>query len=175
MGFDVETVVQALEDEGVRLDRGLTEADLRRIEKKFGFTFAPDHRALLRVALPSGDAWLNWRHATPAKIRERLQVPVDAAARIGQPAPGRTGSGVVAVPVLVPLYGACYVPAEPAGAGSPVFEVTPDRVRLRGADLLEFVRAEFGTPGAGAPPVAASPALGQAGFWWDLAVRGGTG
>jgi hypothetical protein len=132
MGFDAETIVGHLESEGVRLDRGLTEADLRRIEKKFGFSFGLDHRALLRLAMPSGDAWLNWRHATAAKIRERLQAAADAS------------GGADDVPLLVPLYGACYLPAAPAGAGSPVFEVTPGEVRVHSADLLQFVRSEFG-------------------------------
>lgn len=184
MAFDVEAVTGQLEQDGVRLDRALTEADLKRIEKRFGFAFGPDHRALLRTALPSGDAWLNWRHATPAKIRERLQAPVDAVAgavRRGSlwvPSWGSRPPDDVdaerlvrarlqAAPVLVPLYGASYLPAAPVPSEAPVFGVDGSGVAVRGRDLLDYVRAEFATSADPAPIRAdQAPAVE---FWSELA------
>ena len=181
MTFTVEDVVKRLEDAGVRLDRGLTEADVKRVEKKFGFAFGPDHRALLRTALPLGDAWLNWRHATPAKIRERLQAPIDNAI-VGVRAHGWWPAGwgerpesdaaaeqaarrhLADVPALVPLYGHCYLPAAPAPAGGPVFSVQPGEVRIYATDLLHYVDVEFGS--AAAPARSAASPLD---FWSDLA------
>jgi hypothetical protein len=178
--FTVEEVVERLADAGVRLDRGLTEADVKRIEQKFGFSFGPDHRSLLRTALPLGDTWLNWRHATPAKIRERLRAPVDAVIadvlagdfwpaswgeRPAESAAAETAARarLADVPVLVPLYGHCYLPAAPAPAQSPVFSVRPAEVRVHGADLLQFVDVEFGT-------AEGSAATTQLSFWSDLAL-----
>jgi hypothetical protein len=183
VAFTVEDVVARLEDAGVRLDRGMTEADLKRVEKKFGFAFGPDHRALLRTALPLGDTWLNWRHATAVKIRERLQAPIDEIvfavltegfwppAWGARPADDSTAERtarerLAGVPVLVPLYGHRYLPAAPAPEGSPVFSVQRGAVTVH-SDLLEFVEVEFGA----APPANTTPPGGPGlEFWSDLAV-----
>jgi hypothetical protein len=183
VAFTVEDVVARLEDAGVRLDRGLTEADVKRVEKKFGFSFGPDHRALLRTALPLGDTWLNWRHATPAKVRERLQAPVEGlvlevldngfwSADWGRRpddarAAERTAREQLAqVPVLVPLYGQRYLPAAPAPEGSAVFSVQRSEVQVYARDLLDYVDVEFGEA---QPPNPASD-LPHLSFWSDLAL-----
>jgi hypothetical protein len=181
--FTVEDVVERLADAGVRLDRGMTEADLKRAEQRFGFTFGADHRALLRAALPLGDTWLNWRHATPARIRRRLESPIDLliarvqadgfwpvswGARPGDgPAAERTARDQLSrVPVLVPLYDDCYLPAAPAPAGSPVLRVHATGVSIPGGDLLAYVDLEFGS-GSAQPRPADAPA--RVDFWSDLA------
>lgn len=160
-----QDVVARLEDAGVRLDRALTEADVARVEKRYGFRFGPDHRALLRTALPLGDAWLNWRHATPANIRTRLQAPVDGLLeQVRQgfwpatwgPRPDGEGAAQDAarrhldgVPVLVPLYGRHYLPAAPEPAGSPVFSVHGRDVAVLATDLRHYVDVAFGPSGSG--------------------------
>jgi hypothetical protein len=183
VAFTVEDVVARLEDAGVRLDRGMTEADLKRVEKKFGFIFGPDHRALLRTALPLGDTWLNWRHATAVKIRERLQAPIEGIVfdvrNKGFWSPGwgarpeddsaaeRTArERLSGVPVLVPLYGNRYLPAAPAPSGSPVFSVQHSDVSVHGTDLLHFVEVEFGTSTPARTTPQDRPPLE---FWTDLA------
>lgn len=185
MAFTVEDVVARLEDAGVRLDRGLTEADLKRVEKKYGFGFGPDHRALLRAALPLGDAWLNWRHATPAKVRERLAAPVEGLVqqvRADRFWPGSWGvrptdpaaaeqaarGRLAKVPVLLPLYGHRYLPADPAPAGSAVYSVQGAEVSVCAEDLLAYVEVEFGSA---APPVTARSGRPHLDFWSDLASR----
>ncbi len=187
MTSQVEELVDRLADAGVRLDRALTEADLKRIEKKFGFAFAPDHRELLRTALPVGDSWLNWRHATPAKIRERLDGPVEGivlAVRTegfwlsswgprpaDEPAAEKVARGRLGgVPVLVPLLGHRYLPAAPAPAGSPVYSVRSAEVGVYAVDLLDYVAREFGGP-TRELPVAGLPRLD---FWSEL-VPGSVG
>jgi len=184
VAFTVEDVVARLEDAGVRLDRGLTEADVKRVEKKFGFTFGLDHRALLRTALPLGDAWLNWRHATPAKIRERLQAPTEGVVsdvlNSGFWAPSwgtRPDTAAAAekaarehlarAPALIPLYDQRYLPAAPAAEGSPVFSVHRTDVRVYALNLLEYVDVEFGDA---QPPTVVPPGLPGLEFWSELAA-----
>jgi hypothetical protein len=181
--FQVDELVERLADAGVRLDRALTEADLKRIEKKFGFAFAADHRALLRTALPVGDSWLNWRHATAAKIRERLDQPVQGVIFAvlnkdfwlpawpqrpddGQAAEAVARQELASVPVLVPLLGHRYLPAAPAPAGSPVFSVDQAGVIIYGKDLLDFVTREFAD---GPDHDVSAESLPRIDFWSDLA------
>ena len=193
MTFSVEEVVERLADAGVRLDRGLTEADVKRIEQKFGFAFGSDHRALLRAALPLGDAWLNWRHATPARIKERLRAPIEsviADVMDGGVWPAPWGprpddaeaaeqaarTRLAAVAVLVPLYGHCYLPAGPAPAGSPVVSVRRGAVRIYPGGLLGYVDVEFGSEVRPGPAVATRPERPLTGlpeelaFWAELAA-----
>jgi hypothetical protein len=187
--FTVEDVVERLEDAGVRLDRGLTDADVKRIEKKYAFTFGPDQRALLRAALPLGDAWLNWRHATPANIRERLARPVDGVVSdvldrdfwpsSWGPRPDQANAAervarerLALVPTLVPLYGESYLPAVPVPAGAPVFSVSGSSIGLAAADLLAYIVAEFSFSSDGVVPGSASALTVP--FWSDRA-RGAPG
>jgi hypothetical protein len=175
--FTGEDVAARLEDLGVRLDRPLTEADVRRVEKRYGFTFGPDHRALLRVALPVGDTWVNWRHASPEHLRARLARPAEelmARVRAGFWAPAwgprpddaePVAAGRLAqAPALLPLYADRYLPAAPAPAGSPVLALGGGAVAVQAKDLLHYVDVEFsGAAGPGTP----APAVD---FWSELTV-----
>ena len=182
MTFQVDDVVERLADAGVRLDRRLTEADLTRIERRFGFAFAPDHRELLATALPVGDSWVNWRHAAETNVRERLRAPVEGVVfdvRVNdfwwpgwgeRPADAaaaeeRAREFLAGVPVLVPLYSHRYLPAAPAAVGSPVFSVQRTDVIVYGGDLPAYVSAEFGT----GPVNTLGAGLPRVDFWSDLA------
>jgi hypothetical protein len=74
-----------------RIDPGLTDAEIARVEGEFGFEFADDHRAFLAAGLPlsvpyddppgvirtNSDPWPNWRDGDPEVLRERLNWPVE--------------------------------------------------------------------------------------------------
>jgi hypothetical protein len=169
----VARMVAQLEDVGVRLDRALSEADVKRLEKKYAFTFPVELRALLRAALPSGDAWLNWRHATPVKVRERMSAPLAAAvtsarsswpARWGpRPADGELPAAVqgrlTAGPVLVPLYGSDFLPE----TGGPVLRAADDGLTVCAGSLPAYVEAFDTLPAAPRSP-------GDVPVWSDLLV-----
>lgn len=170
----VARMVAQLEDAGVRLDRALSEPDVKRLEKKYAFTFPAELRALLRAALPSGDAWLNWRHATPVKVRERMAAPLTAAVASARrtwpttwgtrPADGDLPAAVQArlkdAPVLVPLYGPDVLP----GTGGPVLRATETGLSVCAASLPDWV-TDFDTlPSPSASTAAPVP------VWSDLLV-----
>ncbi|MFI7588981.1 hypothetical protein ACIB24_18110 [Spongisporangium articulatum] len=182
MTFDADDVVAALSDAGVRVDRPLTEADVKRIEKKYGFTFGEFHRALLRTGLPVGDAWINWRHATPAMVRQRLDAPVEGVVfdvhnngfwpaswgpRPRDPKAAETVAReyLADVQVLIPLYGHRYVPASPFTGSEPVLSVHQTDVIHYGGDLLDYISREFGRNEQ--PPTADHAHIP---FWSDLAL-----
>jgi hypothetical protein len=165
-----EACVAWLRERGVALAPGLSAAELGEIEGRFGFAFAPDHRALLGLALPVGERWVDWRGEDDARLRERLAWPVDGAlfdvehsgfwqASWGE-RPGdladalRTARGELERwPRLVPLCGHRYLPAAPVAAGAPVFSVYQTDVIFYGANLLDYVQREFGDAARAEQPI----------------------
>jgi hypothetical protein len=74
---------------------GLTDAELARVERDYGFEFADDHRAFLAAGLPlnappeqsqarhQGQArrgpWPDWRDGDPDGLRRQLDWPIEGA------------------------------------------------------------------------------------------------
>jgi len=155
-------VVQLLRERRVAFEPGLSEAELRRAERRYGVRFAPDHRELLALALPVGDSWYNWRARADKRVREAIRGPLegvlfDVENNVFWPASWGERPNSVAVrcaivkrevntwPQLVPLYGHRYLPAAPFGPGAPVFSVHQTDVIIFGTNLLDYAAREFGT------------------------------
>jgi hypothetical protein len=178
----VERAVEVLRRAGEQLTPGLTEEELHGLERRFGFGFAPDHRALLRTVLPAGEGWPDWRSGDPADLERRLHWPVDGVlfdvrenafwpASWG-PRPGEEAAALAvargrlsAVPRLVPLFSHRYMPAAPAPDPSPVFSVHQSDVIHYGTDLEDYVRHEFWRPGNWSR----QGEVARVAFWSDLA------
>jgi hypothetical protein len=76
--------------ERYRIGPGLSEAEFSRVEGRYGFEFADDHRAFLAVGLPlnapipeqdgvvhtHAGPWPDWRDGDPEELRERLSRPI---------------------------------------------------------------------------------------------------
>lgn len=160
MPVSIDACVSLLRSSGVDLVVGLTPNEVEHVERRFGFQFDPDHRALLLSAVPAGERWIDWMGDPEAVLRERLAWPVDGvlfdveqngfwAASWG--ARPETEPAALAVarqqlaewPVLVPIYGHRYTPAMPVAPGAPVFSTHQTDVILYGADLLDYLEHEF--------------------------------
>jgi hypothetical protein len=73
------------------IERGLSEAELGRIEQEYHLEFADDHRAFLAAGLPVAgppreplssvravpDPWPDWRDGDPERLRAMLRWPID--------------------------------------------------------------------------------------------------
>ncbi len=46
-------------------------------EHHYGIAFGDDHRALLSLAVPTDEGWVDWRHGDEAAIRRQLAWPLD--------------------------------------------------------------------------------------------------
>ncbi|BCJ72713.1 hypothetical protein CS0771_22570 [Catellatospora sp. IY07-71] len=149
------------------------------LERRFGFTFNPDHRTLLATGLPEGSRWPDWRDGDPDELRERLAAPIDGVLFDVQEngywhpswgeRPSRTAFALAVAhrhlteaPRLVPVYGHRYAPALPE-PGLPVLSVMQTDVIVYGNDLAAYLRREFGLAGSDGEP---APALIP--FWSDL-------
>jgi hypothetical protein len=153
-------LVEELRGQGVAFGQGLTDAEVRATEDRFGFRFPPDLRSLLQAALPVSDGFPDWRHEEEGALRARLEWPLEGIwldiehngfwmAEWGTRPDDLTGAkeiarrAVAAAPVLIPVYGHRYLPAEPAEAGNPVFSVVQTDIIIYGSDLGDCFRAEF--------------------------------
>ncbi|HEX2903882.1 MAG TPA: hypothetical protein VHO01_10555 [Jatrophihabitans sp.] len=176
---------------GFSLDPGLAGDELTAVQASYGFTFCPEHAALLRLTLPVGAGWPDWRHGGAA-LQAQLSAPVDGVlfdvAHNGfwwpgwGPHPGADAAHVARAaleraPRLVPLYGHRYLPAAPAPDPAPVLSVVQTDVVGYGRDLLDYLNREFGLgdpvgsdgrPQAGGEPVPAAGKVAAVPFWSEL-------
>jgi hypothetical protein len=148
---------------------GLTDAELVGVETEFGFSFADDHRAFLAAGLPWGRGWTDWRGGDRGQLRERLALPVegvlfdvmengfwydgwgprpaddDAAVSVAR-------GGLVTAPRMIPVYSHRYLPAGRGAAGHPVLSIYQTDVVCYGADIVDYLRREFGLGEASKDP-----------------------
>ncbi|WP_034592173.1 hypothetical protein [Hamadaea tsunoensis] len=172
----------------VAVAEGLTAAEVRAAETRFGFVFNPDHKTFLMAGLPTGNGWPDWR--TPrGSLADRLSAPIEGVlfdveengfwAPAWGDRPRTTGRAVdvarrnlAQVPLLVPVFKHRYAPALPK-PGLPVFSVMQTDVIVYGADLGTYLRREFGPaePGGsdGAGGADGTAEAVRVPFWSDLA------
>lgn len=178
----VARALERLQAAKVRLDPGLSDVEISRIEDQFNFTFGPEHRQLLQSALPAGEpSWPDWRYGSPEDLQGRLDWPIDGVVLdVHNNAFWPTSWGqrpddhaekerharahLARVPRLVPLFSHRYLTVDPAYRPSPVFSVHQADVIYYGDNLLDYVAHEFKVP-----PLHPSPDHAHVPFWSDLA------
>jgi hypothetical protein len=152
--------VALLRENGVSLAEGLSSQELAEIERRFDFAFGEDHAALLRLAIPVGTGWPDWR-GPDENLREHLAEPVEGLIfdvelngfwpRSWGPRPDIEAQAISEArrqlrrwPKLVPVFGHRYTPAAPSPSGAPVFSVHQTDVIYYGTDLHDYLQREFG-------------------------------
>ena len=159
------------------LGPGLTDAELTRVEKEYGFEFADDHRAFLAAGLPlnielprqegviytHAQPWPDWRDGDPDALRKALFRPTqgvldgvedgDWYEEWGERPADRAEAIRIAearlamVPRMVPIYGHRYLPGGRASYGHPVLSMWGTDIIYYGTDLVDYIHQEFGGPG----------------------------
>jgi hypothetical protein len=165
---------------GVDIQRGLRDSEFAMITARYGFEFAPDHRAFLVGGLPTGAGWPDWRSVDHRTLRDQLAWPVEGMLfdvehkGYWHPSWGErptdlldalavAGAALVRAPQMVPLRGNRYLPSGVDCAGHPVLAMFRTDVGTAGADLAEWVTQEFGD--APAPDKTATVTVE---FWGSL-------
>lgn len=69
-------IVAQMLDCGIAFDRGLSEAEVREVEERYGFRFPADLRAFLQTALPRGEGFPDWRAGPAPSLRDWLDLPL---------------------------------------------------------------------------------------------------
>ena len=153
----------------VQFAAGLTAAETRLVEERFGFRFPPDLRDFLQTALPSGPRFPNWRQPDAAEIEKWLDLPRQGilfdvehngfwmdewGTRPGalSDALHIASEQVRSAPRLIPVYAHRMMPDEPHSPGNPVFSVHQTDIIHYGFDLADYLRQEFGLSGRASWP-----------------------
>ncbi|KAG0580243.1 hypothetical protein M758_4G160000 [Ceratodon purpureus] len=149
------SVIDHLKRCDVPIAEGLSDEEFEKIEATYGFTFPPDLKGILQEGLPMGSGFPNWRSSNVQHLKMRLNLPVlgllhevanskfwwktwgprpvdiDVAIRIARTALRK-------FPLLIPMYGHCYIASSPNLAGNPVFFVYQKDVVYCGYDVADF-------------------------------------
>jgi hypothetical protein len=165
--MNLENIRTVLERAGVQFSAGLSSAEMAHAEKRFGFTFPDDLRALLMFALPVGPRFPNWRNLDDPELARSLSWPLEGIwfdVQGGHFWPSEWGAKpegeaaaytelrrrVASAPRLIPIYGHRYMPDRPHTAGNPVLSVYQTDIVCYGTDLENYLHNEFhdvfGTP-----------------------------
>jgi hypothetical protein len=178
----IATVFERLSAVGVEITPGLRDDELARVEASFSFEFPPDLRALLRAGLPVAMRFPDWRYGSDEELRWLLAGPADGIAfDVEENAYWRDDWGarpadaeeavtvardqVAKAPILVPVFGHRFIPAEPREEGNPVFSVSQTDVIVYGNDLAGLLAVEFRVTRPDWSRSAPKPIR----FWSDLA------
>jgi hypothetical protein len=154
-----DACVAMLRGRGIRLAEGLSSDEFAEIEGRFDFTFGEDHAALLKLGVPTGEGWVDWR-GPAEELRPRLAWPIDGILfdvehnafwpRSWGPRPTGAAQAIfearrhlLSWSKLVPLFSHRYMPAAPAPSGAPVFSVYQADVIYFGTDLRDYLLREF--------------------------------
>jgi hypothetical protein len=158
--------------EGIEFRDGLSDPEFARIEQRFNFEFADDHRAFLAAGLPVWAAghdddpskaswgWPNWRDLESDDLRQQVNWPVDCIhhhiAKGGWPhgwgkrpkTPDavmiKTQRLLAKVPRLIPVYAHRYLPAGSGTNGHPVLSVhSLNDIMVYGVNLEDYLVQEF--------------------------------
>ncbi|MGD3106524.1 hypothetical protein [Streptomyces sp. YGL11-2] len=148
----------------VEIERGMSDRELDRVEERWGFRFAPEHRTLLGAGLPTGSrGWPDWRDGDPEDLAGRLAWPVEGVLFDVEhnrfwhpdwsPRPAGTEEALEAaraylaeVPVMAPVYSHRYLLADPHRTGTPVLSMHQTDIIYYGTDLVDYFHHEFGRP-----------------------------
>ncbi|MGW5059934.1 hypothetical protein ACWEQ2_21930 [Streptomyces sp. NPDC004096] len=149
---------------GVEIERGMNGRELDRVEERWEFRFAPEHRALLGEGLPVGSrSWPDWRDGDPEDLAGRLAWPVEGVLfdveRNGfwhpdwdpRPAGAQDALDLARaylgkVPVMVPIHSHRYLLGDPDRTGTPVLSMYQTDIIYYGTDLVDYFHHEFGRP-----------------------------
>jgi hypothetical protein len=157
-------LIELLRNSGVLFRDGLTDDELLRAEENYNFTFPPDLRGFLKVAMPCGIPFPDWRAKDDPFIYDTLAIPLAGMLFDVQnnsfwlpewgPKPSDIDQAIKIVerhvaqaPRLIPIYSRRMIPDRPHEAGNPVLSVHQTDIIYYGFDIDDYFRHEFNLPG----------------------------
>jgi hypothetical protein len=178
------TVQEQLIKSGFQIKSGLTNQEVKAIEKEFGFEFPPDLKEFLSFCLPispTSPIFPDWRNGNKESLKHRLAWPLDGICfdiehnNFWPDSWGKRPESlkacfkiakekVEAAPKLIPIYGHRFISEKPAETGNPIFSVYQTDIIYYGYDLADYFFREFKI----APLNSASTSYKEIEFWTAL-------
>lgn len=155
-----DKVITHLKNSGIKIQPGLSDAELARVEAEFGFFFPPDLRVILSAGLSVGAGFPDWRSpGARLHLRAMIDLPIAAVSfqiaknslwckswGLKPPDPEKAlrvaRNALKRAPLMIPIFDHCYIPCNPSLAGNPVFFIDETRIFCCGSDLSEFFERE---------------------------------
>src|SRR5262245_36368698 len=152
----IERALAILKSQKIKLEDGLSDAEVTCAEDRFRFDFPPDLREFIQVALPVSGGFPNWRSEsenTLSRLIERptreLHFDVDHNG-LWLPSWGTRPHDLVAsvkeahgrvrqAPALVPLRWKHYIAAYPHLEGNPIFAISQSDVSCIAVNLATYL------------------------------------
>ncbi len=135
------SLIERLRAAGVRIDPGLSDAEVGAVQERHGFVFAAPHRRLLQEGLPvdtypGQESWPHWRLGDPERLDQWIE-----RTPLAHPLTGERNEP--AAP-LIPLWHNRFHPSGQDRTAGPVLSVLDDRDMLYWApDLAGWIDLDF--------------------------------
>ena len=155
-------LIRKLTSKGVVFDKGLSQAEIEKIEKRYNIHFPSELLELYTVALPISCGFYNWRDESKDNVRDirdslirpikdLLEYPsdIDWSDNWGQEPDNEEEREKVILskmqyaPQMIPIYGHRYI-AEGKEGENPIFSIHDSDIICYGKDLFTYLQTEFG-------------------------------
>jgi hypothetical protein len=160
MNAKTKKTISQLSQKGIRIEKGLSESEIKEIEQTYGFEFPPDLEHFLLEALPVGDRFPDWRDRSNPSLRHKLDWPITSILfdvqnnnfwwREWQEKPARLTDQLALAesylrnyPRMIPLYAHRYLPSCPKQIANPVYSIYQTDIIIYGDNLFHYFQHEF--------------------------------
>ncbi len=166
LNLDYNKLFEKLREKGIEIAEGLTEAEIHKIEEIYDIRFPESLRKFYSIGVPFSEdengfpQWSNFSDANIAKIKERIQAPIDwlllpvKKEDYWLPNWGKRPESddeiikhftelTKKAPRLIPLYGHRYMPQLDGADDPPVISTVGRDIVYYGGSLQEYLRNEF--------------------------------
>ncbi|WP_459195696.1 hypothetical protein [Wukongibacter baidiensis] len=160
---EFKELISKLKKEGIVFEKGLSNAEICRIEDMYGVKFPPDLSLFLNKAFPVSNSFVNWRDTSEEnvkRIKSRLNWPLEGIIfdiennsfwyegwgkkpNDIDEAIGICKDKFEKVPRLIPICSHRYIPSEPHEEGNPIFSIYQTDIVYYGEDLISYLKVEF--------------------------------
>jgi len=168
----IDTIIALLEKKGIRLESGLNNGEIQKIETRFQFRFPPDLCLLLQTVLPVSEGFYHWRMAlVDINTAEQIEKMFDWVYEgicfdvehnnfwVSRDLPDVPSWGpkpetlekqldtakvhIATYPKLLPIYRHRFIPETPHEEGNPVFSVYQTDIIHYGDCLVDYFGREL--------------------------------
>jgi len=159
-------LIEKLIQKDVKIDSGLNEDEINKIQILFNLIFPPDLKMLYQIGLPIDDSFPNWRKSINQskeeikRIKQKLDWPLEGMLfdiehnsfwqdEWGAKTKDIESNSLLAknyfqnYPKLIPIYSHRYIPSAPNEKDNPIFSVYQMDIIYYGMNLADYLSNEF--------------------------------